>query len=108
MSQDRFFERGHLYGSTDDAFRFAFLSKAALEFMLRSNKRPDVIHCHDWQTALVPVLLYEMYRDVGMGDQRVCYTVHNFGHQGITGETVLWATGLTRPHHFYDYDRSTG
>ena len=104
-SQDRFFERGHLYGSADDVFRFAFLSKAALEFMLRSNKRPEVIHCHDWQTALVPVLLYEMYRDVGMGDQRVCYTVHNFGHQGIAGEAVLWATGLTRPDHFYDYDR---
>ena len=94
-SQDRFFERGHMYGSADDVFRFAFLSKAALEFMLRSNKRPDVIHCHDWQTALVPVLLYEMYRDLGMGDQRVCYTVHNFGHQGIAGEAVLWATGLT-------------
>ena len=40
-----------------------------------------------------------------MGDQRVCYTVHNFGHQGIAGEAVLWATGLTRPDHFYDYDR---
>ena len=104
-SEDRFFERGHLYGSADDVFRFAFLSKAALEFMLKSNKRPEVIHCHDWQTALVPVLLYEMYRDVGMGDQRVCYTIHNFGHQGIAGEAVLWATGLTRPDHFYDYDR---
>jgi starch synthase len=104
-SQDRFFERGHLYGSTDDVFRFAFLSKAALEFMLRSNKRPQVIHCHDWQTGLVPVLLYEIYRDLGMGDQRVCYTIHNFGHQGVGGEAVLWATGLTRPHHFYDYDR---
>jgi starch synthase len=104
-SQDRFFERGHLYGSADDVLRFAFLSKAALEFMLRSGKRPEVIHCHDWQTALVPVLLYEMYRDLGMGDQRVCFTVHNFGHQGVAGEAVLWATGLTRPHHFYDYDR---
>jgi starch synthase len=104
-SQDRFFERGHLYGSMDDVFRFAFLSKAALEFMLQSNKRPEVIHCHDWQTALVPVLLYELYRDIGMGDQRVCYTVHNFGHQGIAREAVLWATGLTRPDHFFDYYR---
>ena len=102
---DRFFERGHLYGSSDDVLRFAFLSKAALEFMLKSTKRPDVIHCHDWQTALVPVLLYEIYQHLGMRDQRVCYTIHNFGHQGVTGETVLWATGLTRPHHFYDYER---
>lgn len=104
-SQDQFFERGHLYGSADDVLRFAFLSKAALEFMLRSNKRPEVIHCHDWQTALVPVLLYEMYRDLGMGDQRVCFTIHNFSHQGTAGEAVLWATGLTRPGHFYSYDR---
>jgi starch synthase len=104
-SQDRFFERGHLYGSWDDGLRFAFFSKAALEFMLKSGKRPDVIHCHDWQTALVPVLLYEIYQGLGMGDQRVCYTIHNFGHQGVTGETVLWSTGLTRPDHFYDYDR---
>jgi starch synthase len=103
--EERFFERGHLYGSSDDVLRFAFLSKAALEFMLKSNKRPDVIHCHDWQTALVPVLLYEIYQQLGMHDQRVCYTIHNFGHQGVTGETVLWATGLTRPHHFYDYER---
>ena len=41
----------------------------------------------------------------GCNHQRVCYTIHNFGHQGVTGETVLWATGLTRPHHFYDYER---
>ena len=104
-SQDRFYERGHLYGSLDDVLRFAFLSKAALEFMLKSNKRPDIIHCHDWQTALVPVLLYEIYQHIGMTHQRVCYTIHNFGHQGVTGEAVLWATGLTRPRHFYDYDR---
>ena len=104
-SPDRFFERGHLYGSSDDVLRFAFLSRAALEFMLKANKRPDVIHCHDWQTALVPVLLYEIYQALGMGNQRVCYTIHNFGHQGVTGENVLWATGLTRPHHFYDYER---
>ena len=61
-SPERFFERGHLYGSTDDALRFTFFCKAALEFLLKSGKRPEIIHCHDWQTALVPVLLYEMYR----------------------------------------------
>ena len=46
-SPDRFFGRGHLYGSPDDVDRFAFLSKAALEFMWKDGKRPDVIHCHD-------------------------------------------------------------
>ena len=100
-SEDRFFQRSHLYGFPDDVERFAFFSKAALEFMLKTNRRPDIIHCHDWQTALVPVLLYEIYKNVGMHNQRVCYTIHNFGHQGVTGESVLWATGLTRPEHFF-------
>ena len=99
-SDDNFFNRGHFYGAADDATRFAFLSKAALEFLYQSGRRPDVIHCHDWQTGLVPVLLYEMYQNVGMHTQRVCYTVHNFSHQGVAGENALWATGLARPGHF--------
>ena len=65
-SADRFFDRGHLYRSGDAVSRFAFFSKAALEFMLKSGKRPDIIHCHDWQTALVPVLLYELYQHIGI------------------------------------------
>ena len=104
-SPDQFFNRGHLYGSPDDAARFAFLSKAALEFLWKTGKRPEVIHCHDWQTAAVPVLLYEIYQHLGMHDQRVCYTIHNFAHQGVCGEQVLWETGLTRPGHFFDDDR---
>jgi starch synthase len=104
-SEDRFFARGQLYGYDDDARRFAFLSKAALEFMYQTNRRPDVIHCHDWQTGLVPVLLYEMYNQLGMHDQRVCYTIHNSRHQGVTDESVLWATGLMRPGRFFHVDR---
>jgi starch synthase len=99
-----FFGRDRLYGYADDAERFAFFSKAALEFMVRANKRPDVIHCHDWQTGLVPVLLYEQYGQV-MADQRVCYTIHNFRHQGTSDEQLLWATGLGRPDYFLDADR---
>jgi starch synthase len=104
-SPDVFFSRGHLYGSVDDVARFAFFSKAAVEFMLKTNRRPDVIHCHDWQTGLVPVLLYEIFQHTGMSNQRVCYTIHNFSHQGIADEYVLWASGLTRPSHFFDYER---
>jgi starch synthase len=105
QSGDNFFHRGHYYGSLDDHMRFAFFSKAALEFLLRSNKRPDVIHCHDWQTGLVPVLLFEIYKWHGMWNQRVCYTIHNFKHQGIAGENVLAATGLNNPEYYYSYDR---
>ncbi len=104
-SGDNFFHRGYYYGGTDDNMRFAFFSKAALEFLLVSNKRPEIIHCHDWQTGLIPVMLYEMYQYHGMGHQRVCYTIHNFKHQGIAGADILWATGLNREPYYFHYDR---
>jgi starch synthase len=104
-SRDSFFHRPAAYGYADDVMRYAFFSKAALEFMLKSGKRPDVIHCHDWQTGLVPVLLFEIYKYCGMPDVRVCLTVHNFGHQGVTGVEVLWATGLERPEYYFHPDR---
>jgi starch synthase len=104
-SEDNFFNRGCYYGCLDDHLRFAFFCKAAVEFLQVSNKRPDIIHCHDWQTGLVPVLLFEINKWHGMWNQRVCYTIHNFKHQGIAGTDVLWATGLHRESYYFDYDR---
>jgi starch synthase len=104
-SQDIFFHRGCYYGCDDDPMRFAFFSKAALEFLLRSNKRPDVLHCHDWQTGLVPVMLFEIYKYGGMEYQRVLYSIHNFKHQGFGGNEILQATGLNRPEYYFQYDR---
>ncbi|MGV2830169.1 glycogen synthase GlgA [Myxosarcina sp. GI1(2024)] len=104
-SDDRFFDRGYYYGGYEDPMRFAFFSKAALEFLLKSNKRPDIIHCHDWQTGLIPVMLYEMYQYYGMECQRVCYTIHNFKHQGVAGVEVLHGTGLNRESYYFHYDR---
>jgi starch synthase len=104
-SAHNFFNRGVFYGSpADDAVRFAFFCRAALEFLLKAHKHPDVIHCHDWQTGLVPVLLFEMYKHLGMTHPRVCYTLHNLGHQGITGEHVLRQVGLN-PAHYMTPDR---
>jgi starch synthase len=104
-SSDNYFERGVIYGHDDDVMRFAFFSRAALEFMLKTGKHPDILHCHDWQTALTPVLLYEIYQHLGMTRPRVCFTVHNFKHQGVTGQQVLQATGLNRPEYYSHYDR---
>jgi starch synthase len=94
QSPQNFFARGVFYGHQDDGERFAFFSRAALEFMFKAGKHPDIIHCHDWQTALVPVLLYEMYDKLGLTRPRVCYTLHNVGHQGIHGEHILRQVGL--------------
>lgn len=104
-SGDNFFNRGTYYGCKDDNMRFAFFCKAALEFLLRSNKRPDIIHCHDWQTGLIPPLLFEVYKYHGMGNQRVLYTIHNFKHQGFGGAEILWATGLNNDPYYFSYAR---
>ncbi len=104
-SQHNFFRRPGTYGYGDDPMRFAFFSKAALEFMLKANKRPDIIHCHDWPTGLVPVLLFDIYQHLGMSSQRICFTMHNFRHQGQVGPELLWATGLGRPEHYFHHDR---
>lgn len=104
-SRENFFNRGSYYGFNDEAHRYAFFSKAALEYLLQSGKRPDVIHCHDWQTGLVPVMLFEMYKHGGMENQRVCYTIHNFKHQGVCGADILHATGLNRTEYFFDPTR---
>jgi starch synthase len=104
-SSDNFFNRGSIYGFKDDVLRYAFFSRAAMEFLWKSGKHPDVIHCHDWQTALVPVFLYEFYQSLGMTHPRVCLTIHNFAHQGVTGVELLHATGLHRPERFFDSTR---
>ncbi len=104
-SSHQFFNRRAYYGQGDDDQRFAFFCRAALEFMWKSGKHPDIIHVHDWQTALVPVLLYEIYQPIGLRHPRVCFTLHNLRHQGITGPHVLHAAGLHRPDHFMHPDR---
>jgi len=103
-SHQNFFNRGIFYGHGDDAERFAFFSRAALEFMLKTHKHPDIIHCHDWQTALVPVLLWEIYQHQGMTHPRVCFTLHNLAHQGLQGEHILRQVGLN-PGSLMTHDR---
>jgi starch synthase len=93
-SPQNFFQRGTIYGEPDDADRFAFFSRAVLEFLLKAEKQPDVIHCNDWQTGLIPVLLFEMYEGLGLTRPRICYTLHNLGHQGRVGEFILHQVGL--------------
>lgn len=49
----KYFSRGKFYGDGDDFRRFMYFSRAALELLLEAKKKPDIIHCHDWQTAFV-------------------------------------------------------
>lgn len=85
-----YFKRHGLYGHYDDAERFAFLSRAALEMLPYIDFRPDVIHSNDWQTALVPIYFSIFYanNDWYKGIKTV-QTIHNIQYQGKYGKELV-------------------
>ena len=102
-----YFKRKGLYGHYDDAERFAFLSRAALEMLPYIDFKPDIIHCNDWQTALVPIyysIFYannEWYRGI-----KTIITIHNIQYQGKYGkELVEDVLGIPKSeNHILEYD----
>ena len=96
-----YFDRDALYGTPqagdypDNAERFALFSKVVVE-VAKLHFQPDVLHCHDWQTALVPVLLDTVYaRDPAMEHVATLFTIHNLGYQGLFPADVLFSIGLS-------------
>ena len=81
IDNEQYFNRDSIYGHLDDGERFAFFSKAILESLVYINERPDIIHCNDWQTALLPVLLHAFYGDK-LGQVKTMFTIHNIEYQG--------------------------
>ncbi|XVF27367.1 hypothetical protein REPUB_Repub14bG0101400 [Reevesia pubescens] len=91
---NKFFWRGQYYGEHDDFKRFSFFSRAALELLLQAGKKPDIIHCHDWQTAFVAPLYWDLYAPKGLDSARICFTCHNFEYQGTASASELASCGL--------------
>ena len=91
-----FYDREALYGEYgDNALRFAFLARAALEYFRSRAERPDVFHAHDWQTGLLPVYLKAFYWDDPTLYRLPCvFTIHNVAYQGIFGSDVVATLGL--------------
>ncbi|QNO18264.1 glycogen synthase GlgA [Caproicibacterium amylolyticum] len=85
-----YFKRKGLYGHYDDAERFAFLSRAALEMLPYLDFKPDIIHCNDWQTAMVPIYYSIFYanNDWYRGIKTVM-TIHNIQYQGKYGKELV-------------------
>jgi starch synthase len=90
-----FFDRAGLYQEEgedypDNALRFAAFSLAALELSKRAATPPDIIHCHDWQTALVPIYLRNLYQDDEFfRNTSVVFTIHNLAYQGLFPSDIL-------------------
>lgn len=90
VDNEYYFKREGLYGYFDDGERFAYFNRAVLEALAHLDFYPDVLHCHDWHTAMIPFLLrMEYYKRKGYGSIRTVFTIHNLQFQGIFPQETL-------------------
>lgn len=96
-----YFDRDEIYGYFDDAERFAFFSKAALEILPTIKYKPEVIHLHDWHTGLASVFLKSHFlEDKYYKDIKTLFTIHNLHYQGIFSKSILDnILGLGKEHY---------
>ncbi len=100
VENDEYFNRKELYGDKfgdyhDNLERFAFFSKEILERCKKENFQPDIIHCNDWQTALVPVYLNTLYKyDPFFSKTKTLFTIHNLAYQGLFNKDEFPKMGL--------------
>jgi starch synthase len=100
IENDEYFGRDCLYGTPqgdypDNGERFAFFSKAAMESLKHLDFRPEVIHAHDWQSAIALAFLKFLYaRDPFFARTRSLFTIHNLAYQGLFEKEVLSRIGL--------------
>lgn len=100
IEHNDFFERDHLYGTNygeypDNAERFVFFSRAVLEVCKILDFKFDIIHCHDWHTALISLYLKTLYKEcLCFKKNKTILTIHNLGYQGVFPKEKLESTGF--------------
>jgi starch synthase len=94
-----FFNRGCFYGCDDDIERYIYFSRTALEFLFKKQIQPDIIHLHDWQTAIIAPLFFDMYKALGYVRPKIVHTIHNLEYQGKCGANDLRSIGLDPDHY---------
>ena len=95
IQNDYYFGRDGFYGYSDDYERFAFFSKAVVEFLSKIDFQPDIIHLNDWQTGLCPVYLRDIYGGfLFFQKMKTLFTIHNLQYQGVFGREILWNIDL--------------
>ncbi len=105
IKRDEFFDRSMLYGTSegdyfDNAERFIFFCRAVLHLCKAINFQPVIIHCNEWQTALLPVYLKSLFKDDPFfHPSRSVFTIHNLAYQGIFSKDYMGISGL--PQEFF-------
>lgn len=104
IKNDKYFDRPYLYGTPkgdypDNLERFSFFCRQVLELLKREKFKPDIIHCNDWQTALIAVYLKTIYKDDPFySGIKTIFTIHNMAYQGTFGKEQYPKTGLGWEH----------
>lgn len=106
VEQDALFDREGIYGPPggayeDNLLRFVLFNRVALEAAAQFPRAVDIIHCHDWQTGMVPLLLHTQYQHHSrIARAKTVFTIHNLAYQGVF--TAEWMGRLGIPtHHFH-------
>jgi starch synthase len=107
VSQELFFAREFLYGDSfgeypDNFLRFLFFQKAIVEFIRRREIFFDIIHCHDWQTALIPLLIKVPSIPSFLQKTKIVFSIHNLGYQGVFKGNLFKEMGL--PEYLFSHD----
>ncbi len=101
VRNERYFDREFLYATRDGDYvdnceRFTFFCRGLLEWLQRTGRRYDILHCNDWQTGLIPVYLKTIYsHGESLAGTATVFTVHNLGYQGLFWNHDLPMTGLS-------------
>lgn len=106
VAREDLFCRPNLYGDSsgdyyDNLERFSYFSHVALELAQQLDFKPDIIHCHDWQTGLIPALIKGPYDEEFFSGTSVIFTIHNMGYQGIFPAHRFASTGLNKDDYFH-------
>ncbi|CAA7034662.1 unnamed protein product [Microthlaspi erraticum] len=98
------FSRDKVYGYPDDVDRFAYFSRASLDYIAKSGKQPDVLHIHNWQTAIVGPLFWDVFANQGLEGTRVLLTCQEFDSKCLVPPEKLELCGLD-PASLHRIDR---
>jgi len=108
IEQDDLYDREGIYGPSggayeDNLLRFLLFDRVALEAAAQLDKPVDILHCHDWQTGMIPLLLQTQYQHhPSIASARCVYTIHNLAYQGVF--PAEWIHRLGMPSHHYHPD----
>ena len=104
IDNEMYFKRDGIYGYFDEAERFSFFCRAVLESLpYMEGFRPDILHCNDWHTALVPMFLKEFYQDNPLYEKiKTVFTIHNLKYQGVFHISVEDLLGLNSSYHYHE------